>query len=161
LQILAEMQRRDDEIRRRKDHAEAVAANRAARRMEREADAQRIRLEAEEYTKGYLITAQGRARGISDQEILTGRQEVFIRYATPEAKAYFADHHRPTGAYFRGRDTRILYSDRPARRRTPRRTRAPGWTHQPHHTRPGSTRSKLRALGEAEARPREGTTPPR
>lgn len=128
-QIIHEMERRDREEMQRRQHREAVASGQAARRMEREADAERIRLEAEEYTKGYLVTAQGRARGISDEEILTGRQEVFIRYATPEAKAYFADHPRPTAAYFRGRDTRIPYSDRPTRRRpvTPRRTRALGW----------------------------------
>lgn len=116
MQILAEMQRRDDEARRKQDRAEAVAANRAARRMEREAEGERIKAEAETYTKGYLVTAQGRARGITDAEILSGRENVFIRYATPEAKAFFAENPRPTGAYFRGRDTRIVYSDRPTPR---------------------------------------------
>ena len=119
MQILAEMQRRDDEERRRKDRAEAVAANRAARRMERESDAQRIRLEVEAATKGYLVTAQGRARGISDEEILTGREAVFYRYATEEAREYFREHPRPTGAYFRGKDTRVheRYTERPRQRR--------------------------------------------
>jgi hypothetical protein len=132
-QILHEMERRDRiEMARRgriaargarqRQHREAVAANRAATRMEREAEAERIRLEAEERTKGYLVNAQGRTRGISDEEILTGREEVFIRYATPEAKAYFADHPRPTAAYFRGRDTRVPYSDRPSRRKPRRRS---------------------------------------
>jgi hypothetical protein len=142
-QILHEMERRDQQEAQRRQHREAVASAQAARRMEREADAQRIRLEAEEYTKGYLVTAQGRARGIADEEILTGRQDVFIRYATPEAKAYFADHPRPTAAYFRGRDTRIVYSDRPTRR-TPRRTRALGWA--PPRT-PSRPSRKTRALG--------------
>ena len=91
--------------------------NRAVRRMERDAEEHRIELEAEEYTKGYLVNATGRARGISDSEILTGRESVFIRYATPEAKAYFAEHPRPTGRYFQGKDTRVPYSDRPTRRR--------------------------------------------
>lgn len=152
VQILAEMQRRDDVQRMRRDRAEAVAANRAARRMEREADAERIKAEAEAYTKGYLVTAQGQARGITDAEILSGRQEVFIRYATPEAKAYFAEHPRPTGAYFRGRDTRIVYSDRPAPRRpvTPRRTRALGWGTAPG---PGRSRGRVtRALGWGDER---------
>jgi len=122
-QILSEMQRRDDVERRRKQHAEAVAGNRAARQMEREAEAHRIRMDVEEQTKGYLVTAQGRARGITDEEILTGREAVFIRYATDDAKAYFAVNPRPTGAYFRGRDTRIKYSDRVTRRRPPSRRR--------------------------------------
>lgn len=119
-QILAEMQRRDDAERMRKERSEAVAANRAARQMERESEAHRIRMEAEAETKGYLVTAQGRARGITDEEILTGRESVFIRYATDDAKAFFAEHPRPTGAYFRGRDTRIKYSDRVTARRRPR-----------------------------------------
>jgi len=157
LQILHELERRDradlarrDRARaweeRRTQHREAVAANRAAARMEREGEAHRIRLEAEERTKGYLVNATGRARGISDEEVLTGREDVFIRYATPEAKEYFAEHPRPTAAYFRGQDTRVPYSDRPTPRRpvTPRRTRALGWTPPRQPSRP---RRATRALG--------------
>ena len=122
-QMLAEMQRRDDAERRERLRKETAAGTRAAIRMERESEAERIRAEAEARTSGYLVTAQGRARGISDAEILTGREDVFIRYATPEAKAFFAENPRPTAAYLRsGRDTRIVYSDRPTRRR--RRTLA-------------------------------------
>jgi hypothetical protein len=130
-QLLAEMQRRDDVIRARRERAEARAERaghragaRAGRQMEREAEAERIRRQAETETRGYLVTAQGRARGISDAEILTGRESVFIRYATPEAKAFFAENPRPTAAYLRtGRDTRVRYSDRPTRRRPPGRRR--------------------------------------
>lgn len=124
-QLLHEMERRDRVTQRREDRrsaqlaaARARRSNRAAVQMEREAEAHRIELEAEDYTKGYLVTAEGRARGITDAEILRGRERVFIRYATPEAKAYFAERQRPTAAYLqRGADTRILYSDRPTRRR--------------------------------------------
>jgi hypothetical protein len=118
-QVLHEMDRRDRMARHRQERAAAVQANRAARRMERDAETHRIRLEAEDQTKGYLVNAEGRDRGISDTEILTGRDAVFIRYATGDAKAYFADHPRPTPAYFRGEDTRMPYSDysRPERRR--------------------------------------------
>lgn len=119
-QILAEFQRRDDETRARRQRQEAVAGMRAARQMEREAEGERIRREAEEYTRGYLVTARGRARGISDEEILSGRERIFIEYATPEAKEFFATNPRPTGAYFRGRDTRIRYSDPGSRRRRPK-----------------------------------------
>lgn len=138
------MERRDREEMQRRQYREAVASAQAARRMEREADAERIRLEAEEYTKGDLVTAQGRARGISDAEILTGREDVFIRYATPEAKAFFAEHARPTAAYFRGRDTRIVNSDRPSRPRTSRKLRALGWASPRSPSRPSR---KTRALG--------------
>ena len=113
-QILSEMQRRDDALRR----VEGRRAGRAARQMERESEGERIKAEAETYTKGYLVTAEGRARGITDAEILSGRQRVFIRYATPEAKEFFASTPRPTGAYLRrGQDTRVLYSDPGSRRR--------------------------------------------
>lgn len=122
VQVLAEMQRRDDRDRARRDRLEqqrqARAANRAAAMMEREAAAEAIRAKAEAETLGYLVTPEGRARGISDAEILTGREDVFIRYATREAKDFFAENPRPTGAYLRyGKDTRIKYSDRPTSRR--------------------------------------------
>lgn len=118
-QILAELQRRDDAERRRNDRAAASAAQ----RFEREQEAERIKLDAEARTQGYLVTREGQARGITDAEILTGREATFIRYATPEAKAYFAENPRPTGAYLRrGADTRVAYSDRPTRR--PRRRAA-------------------------------------
>lgn len=123
-QVLHEMERRDRRTRERHEHAAAVQATRGARRMEREAEEHRIRTEAEQRTQGYLVSREGQARGISDAEILTGRQAVFIRYASPEAKAYFADHPRPTGAYFRGQDTRVPYSDRPTRRRATRGRRS-------------------------------------
>jgi hypothetical protein len=151
-QVLAEAQRRDDADRARAVRREAVATNRAAVRMEREAEGERIKTEAEAYTKGYLVTAEGRARGISDAEILSGRERVFVRYATPEAKAFFAENPRPTGAYFRGRDTRIQYSDRPTPRRpvTPRRTRALGWGPPARPSKP-SRRTRVLGWSDREA----------
>jgi hypothetical protein len=123
-QIMHEMDRRDRDTRRRESRQarrlaveQARRSNRAARNMERESELHRMQLAAEEGTKGYLVSAEGQARGITDREILSGRERVFIRYATPEAKAYFAENPRPTAGHFRGRDTRILYSDRPTRRR--------------------------------------------
>lgn len=144
MQILYEMERRDraaEQVRERAERREqagrAKQAARAAQRQEREAEAHRIRLEAEARTQGYLVTAQGRARGISDEEILTGREAVFFRYATPEAREYFASNPRPTAAYFRGKDTRAVeraseprrpLGAAPSRRRkATRRTRVMGW----------------------------------
>jgi hypothetical protein len=154
-QILDEMERRDRENTQRRQRAEAVAANQAARRMEREADAQRIRLEAEEHTKGYLVNVQGRARGISDEEILTGREEVFRRYASEEAREYFREHPRPTGAYFRGRDTRVheRYTERP-RQRGSRKLRALGWAPPRAPSRP---RRATRALGWGDSDERKAS----
>lgn len=116
-QLLHEMERRDRVAARRRESrqaAELARSNRrstaAAKRMEREAETERIFQEAEAATKGYLVSAEGRARGISDREILTGRERVFVRYASDEAKNYFAGQGRPTAAYFRGQDTRVHYS---------------------------------------------------
>jgi hypothetical protein len=129
-QIIYEMERRDRAEAGRRQHRKAVAAGRAARQLEREAETERVYLEAEAYTRGNWVNAKGRARGISDREILTGREEVFQRYASEEAREYFRRHPRPTGAYFRGQDTRIAYSDPGRARRHPRRRAAPArrWT---------------------------------
>jgi hypothetical protein len=113
LQIIAEFERRDRrDMRRREREAEAerrreARANvRAIRRTEAEVERERIRVDAEAATRGYLVNKQGRRLGIDPDEILTGRQRVFDRYASDEAREYFAVHPRPTAAYFRGRDTR-------------------------------------------------------
>lgn len=142
LQILHEMERRDqaeqhrqEREQRRTETRQARQAGQATRRMEREAETERIRLEAEAATQGYLVNPRGRARGIADYEILTGRIAVFERYATDEARDYFTAHPRPTAAYFRGEDTRFVErATEPVRRRrgvvqrTPRKTRALGWS---------------------------------
>jgi len=110
LQIIHEMDRRDRAEERDRDRArvrEAAAANRAAARQEREAEYERVKLDAEAHTVGYLVNSKGRARGIADHEILTGRREVFDRYASDEAKDYFRTRPRPTAGYFRGKDTRV------------------------------------------------------
>lgn len=113
LQILAEFERRDQRDMRRREREqraaerrEAIANNRAIRRTEIEVERERIRVDAEAATRGYLVNAKGRRRGIHPDEILTGRQAVFNRYASDEAREYFASTPRPTAAYFRGRDTR-------------------------------------------------------
>ena len=121
LQIIHEFERRDraEAKRREKEqHREAVRMNRAIRRSEAEVETERIRVASEGATRGYLVNAKGRARGINPDEILTGREAVFRRYASDEAKDYFAVNPRPTTAYFRGRDTRVVErASEPKRRR--------------------------------------------
>jgi len=121
LQILHEFERRDRAAAKRREkerHREAVRTNRAIRRSEAEVETERIRVQSEAATRGYLVNAKGRARGINPDEILTGREAVFRRYASDEAKEYFASTPRPTAAYFRGRDTRYVErASEPKRRR--------------------------------------------
>jgi hypothetical protein len=102
-QVLHEMQRRDqaDELR------QARQTYRSTQRTDNDAERERVYLDAEAATKGNWTNASGRARGISDKEILTGREAVFRRYASDEAREYFGEHPRPTAAYFRGKDTRV------------------------------------------------------
>ena len=102
-QILYEMERRDREAKLKHDRREARAANRAAARMERESETERIFLEAEAFTRGNWTNLKGTARGITDREILLGRESVFARYASEEARDYFTRNPRPTAAYFRGK----------------------------------------------------------
>lgn len=102
----ADARRMDAEDRRRR-RWELKEATRAAARMDREAETERIRVEAEAVTRGYLVNKQGRARGIDPEEILTGRVAVFQRYASDEAREYFRSNPRPTAAYFKGQNTRM------------------------------------------------------
>jgi hypothetical protein len=110
LQIIHEFERRDraEAKRREKEQIrQARAANRAGKRIDDAIEVERIRVASEAATSGYMVNAKGRARGINPDEILTGREAVFRRYASDEAKEYFAVNPRPTAAYFRGRDTRV------------------------------------------------------
>lgn len=102
-QVLHEMERRDNEARRR----EAIENTRAAQRQEREAAVEDVFVRAEAATAGNLVNVKGRARGIDPRRLITGREADFRRYASDEALEYFATHHRPTAASFRGADTRV------------------------------------------------------
>lgn len=64
-------------------------------------------MHAEAATRGNMVNAKGRARGISPRTLITGREENFRRYASDELMEYYATHHRPTPASFRGADTRV------------------------------------------------------
>ncbi len=127
-QILHEMQRRDELAERKRRHREAVVSTRAARNLEREAERERIYLAGEEFTRGNWTNRAGTRAGISDREILTGRQSVFDRYASEEAREFFRTHPRPTAAYFAGRDTRVSekYTERRRRRHAVYRGRLAG-----------------------------------
>ncbi|HEV2317352.1 MAG TPA: hypothetical protein VGV89_07245 [Thermoplasmata archaeon] len=119
-QILHELERRDEVDAARRRRRTVIAGTRAAQRMEHEAERERVYQAADDYTRGNWVNRKGQARGINADEILTGREAVFQRYASEEARAYFREHARPTAAYFRGRDTRIAYSDQGTRRRSAR-----------------------------------------
>lgn len=128
-QILAELDRRDRADVERARRKSAAAGRRAERRMAHAEEVDRVWLEAEAATNGYMVNRRGEAAGISDRYLMTAPERDVRRYATDELKAYFQEHNRPTAAHMRGKDTRLgtLY-EAPRRKRhpyaRPRRTAA-------------------------------------
>jgi hypothetical protein len=102
-QILHEMDRRDNEAKAKDNRAAA----KYSRQLE-QADAQEASyVAAENATRGNMVNRKGQARGVNPRTLLTGREETFRRYASEELMEYYATHHRPTAASFRGADTRV------------------------------------------------------
>jgi hypothetical protein len=127
-QVLHEMDRRDqaDKARREREaergrRREAVQSTRAAERQEREAAVENEFVRAEGVTRGNLVNAKGRARGVDPRRLFTGRESEARRYASEELLEYWQTHHRPTAASFRGKDTRVHPVATEPKRRT--------WTH--------------------------------
>ena len=102
-QVLHEMQRRDDEAAARKSREHA----KFPRQLEQSEAVENAYVHAEAATRGHMLNAKGRARGINPRTLITGREADFRRYASDELAEYFATHHRPTAASFRGADTRV------------------------------------------------------
>ena len=102
-QVLHEMDRRDAE--------ETARGNRSmakfSRQLEQADAAEASYVAAENHTRGNMVNAKGRARGVNPRTLITGREADFRRYASDELAEYYAEHHRPTAASFRGADTRV------------------------------------------------------
>jgi hypothetical protein len=102
-QVLHEMDRRDNEARAKN----ARAAARYSRQLEQADAVEASYVAAEEATRGNMVNRKGQARGINPRSLITGREADFRRYASDELAEYYATHHRPTPASFRGADTRV------------------------------------------------------
>jgi hypothetical protein len=76
-----------------------------------------------------MVNRKGQSRGVNPRTLITARETEFERYASDELKEYYAAHHRPTAASFRGEDTRYVPRATEPRRR-PRGVRVanPQWT---------------------------------
>lgn len=102
-QVLHEMDRRDA--------AETARGNRAmvrfSKQLEQADAAEASYVAAENATRGNMVNAKGRGRGVNPRTLITGREADFRRYASDELAEYYAEHHRPTPASFRGADTRV------------------------------------------------------
>ena len=95
----------------RRDREAAAKKNRAAakysRQLEHADNREASYMAAEEATRGNMVNRKGQARGVNPRTLITGREADFRRYASDELMEYYATHHRPTAASFRGADTRV------------------------------------------------------
>ena len=113
-QVLHEMDRRDTAAKAKDNRAHA----KYSRRLEQADAAEASYVAAENATRGNMVNAKGRARAINARTLITGREADFRRYASDELAEYYATHHRPTAASFRGVDTRVHPVATEPRRRT-------------------------------------------
>jgi hypothetical protein len=111
-QVLAEMQRRDMRESRLEASRERRRERRSARSDFRRAERERLFVEAEAATNGYLLNRRGVEAGIDPRTLLTGPESRARKYASEELLDYWEDHPRPTEAYFEGRETRVASAGR-------------------------------------------------
>jgi hypothetical protein len=106
-QILAEMERRDEQTARRAAAREAYQARVLGRRFERAEAVDQAWLAAENATKGNMLNRSGKAAGIDERSLFTGPESRARRYASYELLEHWQSHPRPTARMFEGRDTRV------------------------------------------------------
>ena len=97
-QILREMERRDV----RTERAKTARQRRFSRKLERQEAIETAWQAAERDTRGNLLNAKGRARGIDDRSLFAGSEDRAYRYASDELKAHWERNPRPTRAQLSG-----------------------------------------------------------
>ena len=122
-QVLHEMDRRDTEAKVK----DSRARGRYSRHLEQAEQVEVSYVAAENATRGNMVNRKGQARGINPRTLITGREADFRRYASDELAEYYATHHRPTAALFRGADTRVHPVATEPRRRRRGVTTSPQW----------------------------------
>ncbi len=106
-QILAEMERRDEQTERRAAAREAYQARVLGRRFERAEAVDHAWLAAENATKGNMLNKAGKAAGIDERSLFTGPESRARRYASEELLAHWESHPRPTARMHAGGDARV------------------------------------------------------
>jgi hypothetical protein len=102
LQIVAELDRRDESDKRAAARKTRARERRQQRESEYKDEVYRQWLLAEAETKGYMLNKAGRAAGIDERTLFTGPESRVAKYATRELLDFFDDHPRPTRAAFLG-----------------------------------------------------------
>ncbi len=106
-QILAEMERRDEQTERRAAAREAYQARVLGRRFERAEAVELAYVQAENATRGHMLNKAGRANDIDERSLFTGPESRARRYASHELMEWWESNPRPTARMFAGRDTRV------------------------------------------------------
>jgi hypothetical protein len=120
-QVLHEMERRDQAAADKQRRREAAAHGRWSRRSQHEEQIEHAYITAERETRGNMVNRKGEAAGVSPRSLFTGSEDRARRYASPELLEHWEQHHRPTAAMMRGKDTRVQPKATGPKRRT--------WTH--------------------------------
>ena len=104
MQVLHEMQRRDDEAVAKKNRA----AVKYSRQLEQADTREASYVAAEEATRGNMVNNKGRSRDINPRTLIYAPEATFDRYASDELKEWYSTRHRPTARSFQGADTRYV-----------------------------------------------------
>ena len=96
LQIVAELDRRDESEKRAAARKQRAKERRQGRESEYQDEVYRQWLQAEAETNGYMLNKAGKAAGIDERSLFTGPQSRVAKYASRELRDYFDAHPRPT-----------------------------------------------------------------
>lgn len=102
LQIIAEINRRDESSRKADARKVRAKERRQLRESEYQDEVYRQWLTAEAETNGYMLNKAGRAAGINERSLFTGPESRVAKYASRELLDYFDAHPRPTRASWFG-----------------------------------------------------------
>jgi hypothetical protein len=104
MQVLHEMDRRDNEAKAKSNRAHA----RYSRQLSQADDREASYVAAEEHTRGNMVNRKGRSRDVNPRTLIYARESDFERYASDELKEFYSTRHRPTARSFQGADTRYV-----------------------------------------------------
>jgi hypothetical protein len=102
LQILAELDRREESVKRAAARKVNAAERRERRQSEYTDEVYRQWLTAEAATNGYMLNKAGKRANINERTLFTGPESRVRAYASRELLDFFAEHPRPTRAAWFG-----------------------------------------------------------
>lgn len=101
-QVMAEIDRREEQGKRRAVNKARAAERRYQRNQEYSDEVYRQWLKAEHDTNGYMLNKAGQKAGISEMSLFKGPESRVKKYASPELIDWFEANGRPTRTSFYG-----------------------------------------------------------